>query len=134
MKILKTIYLGLAFIFLFVGAIGIFLPVLPTTPFLLLSSFFFAKSSKRFNEWFLGTKLYEKHLENFVKNRSMTLTTKLSILIPVSLMLAIAFYFAPIWPARVFIIGVVIFKYYYFIFCIQTIKSNKNPTKMRDNE
>ena len=72
------------------GAIGVVLPVLPTTPFLLLASFCFAKGSDRFHKWVIGTKLYKKHLESFVTSRSMTLKTKLCILLPASAMLILA--------------------------------------------
>lgn len=124
-KIVKMIYLVLGFLFCGIGAIGIVLPILPTTPFLLVASFFFAKGSKRFHEWFQNTKLYKKHLDHFVKTRAMTLKTKISILLPASAMLVLAFLFAPVWHARVLIIAVVIYKYYYFIFRIRTLKAEE---------
>ncbi|MDR1642587.1 MAG: YbaN family protein, partial [Clostridiales bacterium] len=77
--------------------------------------------SDRFHKWFLGTKLYKKHLEGFVKNRSMTMKTKLAICIPVSAMLLVAIYFAPIWHAQVLIGAVLLFKWYYFLFRIKTV-------------
>lgn len=124
-KPLNLLYLILAFLFFGIGAVGVILPILPTTPFLLLASFFFAKGSEKFHRWFLSTKLYKRHLENFVNNRAMTLKTKLSILLPVSAMLLITFYFVNQIHARIFIGAVIIFKYYYFTFHIKTIKDSK---------
>ena len=105
------------------GAIGVILPVLPTTPFLLLSSFCFAKGSERFHKWFTKTKLYKKHLDSFVKNRAMTLKTKFCILIPASCMLVLAMIAMSNIYGRVFIIFLIIFKYVYFFTKIQTIPS-----------
>lgn len=57
-NIIKIVYLFLAFFFLALGIVGIALPVLPTTPFLLLASYFFTKGSDRFNRWFMSTNIY----------------------------------------------------------------------------
>lgn len=120
---MKYIYLGLAFLFLMIGAIGVVLPVLPTTPFLLLASYFFGKGSKRVQNWFLSTKLYKNHLDSFVKSKAMTMKTKVSILIPASLMLILAFIITGSVHVRIFILAVMIFKYYYFTFKIKTINT-----------
>ena len=45
------------------GTVGVFLPILPTTPFYLLTLFFLANSSEKLHTWFIGTKLYKKHLD-----------------------------------------------------------------------
>ena len=89
------------------------LPLLPTVPFLLLASFFFAKGSDRFHNWFKSTKLYKNHLESFEKNRSMTLKTKLCIVLPVSFMLCMAFLMMHNSIGRATIVVLLIVKYYY---------------------
>ena len=112
---MKTLYLIIGFLFFGLGAIGVILPVLPTTPFLLVASYCFARGSKRFNDWFLSTKIYQKHLDSFVKERAMTLKTKISLLSFASAMLILAFCLVDVIYARILIIAVMIFKYYYFI-------------------
>ena len=67
-KIKKSLYIIVGLISFGLGAIGVILPVLPTTPFLLLASFCFVRGSDKFDRWFKETKIYKKHLENFVNN------------------------------------------------------------------
>ncbi|WP_157151968.1 YbaN family protein [Brachyspira sp. SAP_772] len=127
---MRILFIVLGFIFLGVGAVGIVVPILPTTPFLLLASFFFAKGSKRFHDWFLSTKLYKRYLESFVKSRAMTLKGKLTILIPVSCMLIITFILVDNIYARIVLIILFISKYVYFFTQIRTV-SEEELSKMR---
>lgn len=87
----KVSFLILGLISLILGIIGIFLPVLPTTPLLLLTSYCFLKSSDRLNGKFVQTKIYKKYVRKFKQNGGMTLRTKLTITIPVSLLLLFMF-------------------------------------------
>lgn len=119
---MRYIYLMIGMISFSLGFIGIVLPILPTTPFLLLAGFCFARSSKRVHNWFVSTKAYQRHLEPFVQKRAMTLKTKICILSLASFMLAFPLFLTDLWWLRVFIIGLYIFKYYYFLFKIKTIK------------
>lgn len=118
---IRIIWLILGFAAIGIGAVGVVLPVLPTTPFLLLASFCLAKGSERFHNWFTQTKLYKTHLDDFVKTRSMTLKSKFTILLPASAMLILAFIMMPNWYGRGFIIFLIIFKYVYFFTRIKTI-------------
>lgn len=60
----KIVFLTLGWLCLFLGVIGIFLPVLPTTPFALLAAYFFSKSSQRLHQWLLQ----QKHLGPLIRN------------------------------------------------------------------
>ncbi len=120
---IKLLWLMIGIVSMVLGAIGVVLPVLPTTPFLLLASFCFAKGSDRFHKWFIETKLYKKHLESFVTSRSMTLKTKLCILLPASAMLILAMLAMSNIYGRVFIVFLIIFKYIYFFTRIETVKA-----------
>lgn len=130
---MRILFIILGFIFVGIGVIGIAVPILPTTPFLLLASFFFAKGSKKFHDWFMSTKLYKKHLESFVKSRAMTLKSKLSILLPVSAMLIITFIFVNNLHARILLVILFIGKYLYFFTRIKTIKEDKKEDKLYKN-
>jgi uncharacterized membrane protein YbaN (DUF454 family) len=123
---IKILFLVLGFLCMGIGGIGVVLPLLPTTPFLLLAAFFFAKGSERFHRWFLSTKLYKKHLESFVKSRAMTVKTKLCILLPVSAMLLVVFFLMDHPHVRIVIVILILVKYYYFIFRIKTIRQGES--------
>lgn len=120
-SIKKYFYIGIGLITLILGIIGVILPILPTTPFLLITSFCFAKGSEKFHNWFINTKLYKKHLESFVKERAMTLKEKVVLLTFVNIMLAFPLIMVDVLPMRITIIVLIIIKLYYFIFRVRTV-------------
>ncbi|WP_338786522.1 DUF454 family protein [Metabacillus sp. FJAT-53654] len=117
-------YIFFGFIFLGLGILGIILPLLPTTPLLLLASVCFVRGSKKFEVWFKSTKLYKKHLEEFVKNKAMTIRQKVTILLSADCMIAIPFILLDSFLIRMLLILIVGYKYYYFICKINTIKAS----------
>lgn len=131
---MRILFICLGFIFVGIGAVGIVVPILPTTPFLLLASFFFAKGSKRFHDWFMSTKIYKKYLESFVKSRAMTLKAKLTILLPVSAMLIVTFIFVNNLHARIALVILFIAKYVYFFTQIRTIKEGEEIVELEQSD
>ncbi|AYE35091.1 YbaN family protein [Clostridium septicum] len=121
-KVKRGIYVAIGLICVVLGSIGVIIPILPTTPFLLLASFCFVRGSERFDKWFKGTKLYKKHLESFVNSRSMTLKTKITILLFADTMIAFPLIIVDSITVKVILSLVILFKFYYFIFRIKTIK------------
>ena len=121
-KIKKYIYITVGLIAFALGAIGVALPILPTTPFLLLASFCFARGSEKFNIWFTNTKVYKKHLESFVNERAMTLKQKVCLLAFADFMLAFPMILIDNLHLRIFLVCLILFKLYYFTFRIKTIK------------
>ena len=106
-----------------IGMIGVVVPVLPTTPFLILSSFFFAKGSQKFDKWLRNTKVFKSYAEDFIKDRSMTLNRKIKLMMLSDFMLAFPLFILDSIYIKIFIVLVILFKYYYFIFKIKTIKN-----------
>jgi uncharacterized membrane protein YbaN (DUF454 family) len=68
--------------FLILGFIGIFIPLLPTTPFLLLAAACYFRSSKRFYNWLIKNKWLGKYIKNYQEGRGIPLNIKIiSILV-----------------------------------------------------
>lgn len=138
MKLKRIIFASLGLICFALGTVGVFLPIIPTTPFYLATLFFFANSSERLHTWFLGTKLYKKHLESFVKKRGMLLSTKLSIIITVTLLMGFGFFMMArkgIWIPCIILAVVWICHILYFVFRVKTIsKEELSETERREME
>jgi len=128
MEIKKVIFIVIGCICLVLGTVGVILPILPTTPFYLVTAYCFARSSRRLEDWFTGTALYKKHLESFVEKRGMLPSTKAGILISVTLLMGLGFFFMArkgIWIPCV-ILGIVwISHLIYFLFFVKMIYDEK---------
>lgn len=67
----KILLLIIGFIFLGLGGIGIFIPVLPTTPFVIVSSLCFASSSKKMSVWLEKNPYFGSYIENYRTNQGV---------------------------------------------------------------
>jgi len=74
----RAVYLSLGFGFTGIGLLGAILPVLPTTPFLLLASFFFARSSPRLRDWLERSPLFGPFLQDWHRYHGVRLSVKLT--------------------------------------------------------
>jgi len=72
----RTLYKPLGFLFLGLACLGIVMPIVPGTPFLLLSAWFFARSSERWHRWLLASELFGPLIRNWEENRCISLWTK----------------------------------------------------------
>ena len=65
----RAIYKPLGILFLALGVAGVVLPVLPTTPFVLLAAWFFARSSEKWYQWLLNSELFGPAIANWEEKR-----------------------------------------------------------------
>lgn len=121
-KIVNGICVALAFICVGLGAIGVVLPILPTTPLLIAAACLFAKGSERFHKWFLNTKLYKKYIESAVKDGTMERTAKRNMMITLALVFGVGIFFSPVF-AKVIIMVVAAIHFYVLIFRIRTVEA-----------
>lgn len=74
---MRPLYFTLGWTFFGVGFVGAFLPVLPTTPFMLISLWCFSRSSPRFHDWLYSHKFFGPPLQQWHKYRVIPLTAKI---------------------------------------------------------
>lgn len=72
------IYIFLGLLFLLLGFIGLLLPIVPTTPFILVSVWFFARSSKKLEDWLINHKVFGKSIRDWKEKGAISKNAKLS--------------------------------------------------------
>ncbi|MFH1542643.1 MAG: YbaN family protein [bacterium] len=92
--ILGTFFVGLAFL-------GVVLPLLPTTPFLLLAAACYARSSDKFYNWLMTNRLFGEYIRNYRAGKGIPVKTKI---------LAISLLWLTIGYSTIFVISVLIGK------------------------
>ncbi len=74
---MKIVYFILGWFFFVLGIIGVLLPVVPTTPFMLLALWAFSRSSDRFHSWLYNHSLFGPPLQMWQKHRVIPLAGKI---------------------------------------------------------
>lgn len=90
---LKYLFAWLGLVSLFIGILGIIIPLLPTTPFLLLSATLFMKSSTRLYCWLMNNKYLGKYLKNYIEHRTISTNTKISTISFLWIVIATSIFF-----------------------------------------
>ena len=76
MKTMKFLFAFLGSVSLVLGIMGVFLPVLPTTPFLLLAAAMYMRSSQRLYDWLMSHKHLGAYIRNFREHKALPLRVK----------------------------------------------------------
>lgn len=98
---LRVLFAGLGTLFVLLGVAGIFMPVLPTTPFLLLAAACYARSSRRIYAWLLQHAHFGPVIREWREHRSMPYRAKRRALWLIALSFAISIaFFVPGWAAK----------------------------------
>jgi uncharacterized membrane protein YbaN (DUF454 family) len=75
--ITRILLMVMGTLFVALGVVGMVIPVLPTTPFLLLAAVCYARSSKRFYNWLMTNRWFGEYIRNYREGRGITLRHKL---------------------------------------------------------
>ena len=74
---MRALFFTAGTIFLLIGVIGVFIPVLPTTPFLLLSAACYLRSSTGMYKWLFDNRFFGEYLRNYKEGKGVSLKAKL---------------------------------------------------------
>lgn len=104
---LKLLYFTAGHLSLSLGIAGILIPVLPTTPFLLLAAFFYTKSSRRLYSWLLNHRILGLYVRGYIQYRAITRRGKIvSILVLWLVISASALFVLQVWWGRCLLFGI----------------------------
>jgi len=73
----RRLLIGAGTLFTGLGIIGVFIPILPTTPFLLLAAACYMRSSERFYQWLINNRIFGAYVRNYIEGRGMPVRTKI---------------------------------------------------------
>jgi uncharacterized membrane protein YbaN (DUF454 family) len=76
----RTILMGAGFLFVALGIMGAFLPVMPSIPFFIFASICFSKSSEKFHNMLLNNRWVGPHIKNYHENNGITIKTKIFLI------------------------------------------------------
>lgn len=111
----RLIYLVLGCFSLLIGIVGIVLPIVPTTPLLLLAGFCFARSSRQFEKRLRASRLYQFYVADYAETRSIALSRKKRIIWQIYALMGLSIYLAPlIWVKLALSALTLLITYYLF--------------------
>jgi uncharacterized membrane protein YbaN (DUF454 family) len=94
-KVKKHILLMSGFIVLGIGLVGVFVPLLPTTPFVLLAAWFFARSSRKYHLWLRSNRYFGETLRAWESGQGLTVKEKWRMVIVATVFIGISFLVCP---------------------------------------
>jgi len=123
-KLKKTLFLILGFFFIILGLIGVFLPLLPTTPFIILAAYFFSQSSEKYHQWLLNNKIFGPILYNWETSRCIPGFAKKLSFVMIAIFGSYSIYVIPLIAVK--ILTILLLGYgCYFIYTITTCPKKK---------
>ncbi len=106
-KLYRSLLLIIGTLSVALGILGIFLPILPTTPFLLLAAYCYARSSERFYQWLINNRWFGEYIRNYREGRGMQLRDKIVTLTVLWLTIGFTVAFAvSAWWGRLALVGI----------------------------
>ena len=124
---IKGLYISIGTFSLGIGIIGVVVPLLPTTPFLLLSAACYAKGSKKIYRWFINIKWIGKTIKNYHEGNGISIKGKIIsiIFLWTTILISMSLMWANIFLIRILLIIIAISVTYHII----SLKTMKNELR-----
>ncbi|PKL41070.1 MAG: DUF454 domain-containing protein [Spirochaetae bacterium HGW-Spirochaetae-1] len=103
-KVHKTLFVIVGLLCLALGLIGVVLPVLPTTPFVLLAAALFIRSSDSLHRRLLASPLFGKYISDFSEKKGMTMRGKIYAISLMWTMIGLSIVYIDSFPWRVLLV------------------------------
>lgn len=112
-KAVNIVLLATGWLSVGLGVIGIFLPVLPTTPFLLLAAWCFMRTSPRFYNWLVSHPKLGKYLVYYLEGKGIPLKAKIYSIVLMAIGMSFTIYWVPLIEVKILLplVGVLVALY-----------------------
>ena len=112
-KALRLLLMVIGWLSVILGVIGIFLPVLPTTPFLLLAAACFARTSPKFYNWLVGHPKLGRYIVYYLEGKGIPLKAKVYTITLIAISMSITSYLVPVLAVKILLplVGVLVALY-----------------------
>lgn len=126
-RLKRPLYLCAGFLALVLGAIGVVLPLLPTTPFVILAAFFFSKGSERLHQWLLNQKTFGPMIHAWEQHKVIPHKAKLISTVMMLTMISYPLFFRPF---ALWLKVIVVFTVFYAMWFVWSHRSEPLDTSV----
>lgn len=126
---MRYVLIALGIVFTVIAFTGAVLPLLPTTPFLILAAICFTNSSRKFKIWLESTQIYKNYVENLKKYKGYTMKEKIRILISLYIVVGFSIFMISNLYIRIGLMIMVVIQTIVLFTFVKTLPANFNQEK-----
>lgn len=126
---MRYVLIALGIVFTVIAFTGAVLPLLPTTPFLILAAICFTNSSRKFKIWLESSQIYKNYVENLKKYKGYTMKEKIRILISLYIVVGFSIFMISNLYIRIGLMIMVVIQTIVLFTFVKTLPANFNQEK-----
>lgn len=105
-KLKRQLLIIIGTISIVIGVIGIFIPILPTTPFLLLAAACYLRSSQKFYSWLINNRLFGIYIRNYIEGRGLPIKIKVFTIVLLWVTIGISIWLVANWIVTIILLTI----------------------------